>query len=281
MWGFTKHPDSGATDQQTKVACFEAGSTLKGTAIERHLDNALRNQIETLCANRSRNSAHPTAVPPTVIPIVVAAGRFLFDQFAERRLKEVEELKTAASQSYSSTVIFESGAQLRKQVAVLLIRHKDGDDTATFAALLKVRQRGSGKAFTIEPIYVRASNAVAITSKDAGAISASLALAIKSLTKGKDGPVALVASGQGAVTVAKLEIGAKTNPFVCADDCPGSDLIPYPPFDEPCSVSFAVTETGDLGFDIDAKIAERKALKEALGPAITEAFTVALKEKEE
>jgi hypothetical protein len=122
---------------------------------------------------------------------------------------------------------------------------------------------------------------VAVTSKDVGAISASLALAVKSLTKEIDGPAELIASGQGAVTVPKLEIGDKAKPVTCADDCPVSDLIPYPLDDGPCSVSFAVTETGDVGFDIDARIAEITAIKEALGPAVTAALTEALKEKEE
>ena len=283
MWGFTKHPDSGATDQQAIVAALEVGKgNVKGSPIERHLasDPALRNQIDALYAAHTESARERTVLPEAAVHIVVALGRLLFDQFAERRLKQLEELRTAASQSYSGTVIFESGSDLKKQFGLLLIRHKDGDDRATFAALLAMRKLNSGKAFTIEPVYVRAMNAVAVTSEDAGVISASLAVAIKTLARAKERPAELVASGQGAVTVAKLGIGSGAMPFVCTADCPRSDLIPYPPDDEPCSLSFAVTETGDVGFDIDAKIAETKALKEALGPALTEALTDALKKND-
>lgn len=281
------HPDSGITDeQQTKVAWFEVGATLDGSQIKKHLDDDLRKQIETLLAKR-------VVVESTAaISIAIAAGRWLFDLFMDRRLKGLEERKAAASQSYSATAFFDKGSELRTKIAILLIRHKKGEEAPTFAALLQIRQRGGKgdraggdgdqpKAFTFEPIYVRAVKAVAITSENAAAISVSLALAIKSLNQGKDGPVELVAAGQGAVTVAKLEIGKNKQPFVCQGDCPVSDLIPYPPADEPCSVSLAITETGDLGFDVDARIAETKALKEALGPAITQALTEALNEKEE
>jgi hypothetical protein len=100
------------------------------------------------------------------------------------------------------------------------------------------------------------------------------------LTFGKQlsGVAGLFPVGEGVFSITNLQIGpdgSKVSPVWCKTDaeklCPKSDLVVYPN-ENPVSVTFSVTETGKIGYNIDQNIAELNAIKEAIGPAIKDAL---------
>jgi hypothetical protein len=230
-----------------------------------------------------------TAAGAMGVPVLIALGKFLFDQALDERMKRLEELKKAAAPSpYSASVILGPGTLTpTKQKCFLLVRqHPQKKDELHFAALLRMTDHAK-KAFTIEPVHVRALNAVAVTASEHPHVAVSFGMALKTLSKEKrNGVVDLIPAGQGSVSVSKVPLVSKDEkkpPTSMAvkcpksavgtavfQACPRSDLIPYPPDNMPVSVSIAVSETGNVGFSIDAAVAESKAVKEALGPALVE-----------
>lgn len=279
LTSFTKHPDSGASEQVVKVVHQIEYRNPTDAELEKALQKpALREAVTGACGLDVTTKSVESAV---LAPIAVALGRYLFDQVIEAHLKELEKLKKASSSTYSGTVFFNDGAVLKRKKCFLLLRTKKDSEVPTFLALIALRDHG-GAAFTIEPRYVQAANAVAVTADDKPAIAASLGIAIKTVAKVKDSPLAEVAAaGHGVVSVTGVKLDKGASAFTCMPPkCPTSDLVPYPPAKHPISVTVSITETGNVGFDLDARVAEIKALKEALGPALTDALKELVKEED-
>lgn len=280
LTSFTKHSDSGVSEQVVKVVHQIEYRNPSDSPLEKALQTpALRDAVAGACGLDARTKSVESAI---LAPIAVALGRYVFDQIVDAHLKELEKLKKASSSTYSGTVFFNDGAVLKQKKCFLLLRTKKDSEVPTFVALIALRDHG-GTAFTIEPRYVQAANAVAVTAEDKPAIAASLGIAIKTVAKSKDSPLAeIAAAGQGVVSVTGVKLDKGASAFTCMPPkCPSSDLVPYPPTKRPISVTVSVTETGDVGFDLDARTAEIKALKEALGPALTDALKEVVKEEED
>jgi hypothetical protein len=285
LTNFTPHSASGKSDQVVSVM-YQAKGKLQDRALDAAVkdDTALTTAISSTCGQEIK----PSAVDAVLAPIAIALGRLIFDQIAEAELKKLEKLKKASSATYSGTVFFEDDSVLKLKDCLLLVRTDDKSGKIGFAALLAIRKHGTS-AFTIEPRFVRASNAVAVTAPDKPEIGVSLAIAIKTVGKSRTtSQPELIAAGQGAVSVSGVSLTEGATPYLCPDpkapsigarQCPSSDLIPYPESKDKraVSVTFSVTETGNVGFDMDARTAEIKALKEAIGPALSEALKEAVK----
>ena len=160
------------------------------------------------------------------------------------------------------------------------MRYRDEDDKAGLLALLKIEPRG-GNAFTIEPRYVKANNARAVTmagdAKTPPTINLSLSVTTRGIGRHETRLAGLFPAGEGVVSVSKVEVGPGRKSYTCNTRCPLSDLIPYPDGSGLVSVSVGVTETGEIGFDLDQRTAELKAIKEAMGPALSDAISETLK----
>lgn len=279
LTSFTKHPDSGVSAQVVKVVHQIEYRSRTDAELEKALQKpGLPDALTRACGLDVTTKSVESAV---LAPIAVALGRYVFDQIVDAHLKELEKLKKASSSTYSGTVFFNDGAVLKQKKCFLILRTGKDSDVPTFLALIALRDHG-GAAFTVEPRYVQAANAVAVTAEDKPALAVSLGMAIKTVAKVKDSPLAEVAAaGQGAVSVTGVKLDKGGSAFTCAPPkCPTSDLVPYPPAKRPISVTISITETGDVGFDLDARSAEIKALKEALGPALTEALKEVVKDDE-
>ncbi len=293
---FTKADDTGVTDQKVFaafVAPDELPDNLKAFIVA---DSDLLGRIKSACA---KPQAPGQAVAPALVPILAAIGKLLFDLAADKAQRQLDELKKAAQQSYSGTVIY-SGSEVRTHRCLLIARTVDtGDGTnkkaqLSFAALLRMSDYGSG--FIIQPTLIEAKNAVAVTAKDTPQITTSIAVSVKSIIDSPLNGKTLVANGQAVVSVQKISVLGipkdgkpaaqsksmykcpATEPTKAADfaECPRSDLIPYPN-NGPYSVTVSVTETGEIGIDLDVASSEVKAIKEAIGPAISDAISTKFK----
>lgn len=228
--------------------------------------------------------------------IIAAGGKLLFDLYMDAQIRKVDELKKSAQASYSEKIALSAG-ELKKARCALIIRdtvkikEKEGDivDGKTralgFLALIWLENK-EGRAFIMSPLYVVAKNAVARTKEgdknDPTAINISIAVSTKGIGKQEStGVPGLFPVGEGVFSMANIPIDSN-NPsdsnIWCnkKKPCPKSDLVVYP--DEgPVSVSFVVSETGKIGYDVDQYITELKAVKEAMGPAVKDALKESLK----
>jgi hypothetical protein len=271
---FTKADSTGVGGQQTSLQILQLRS---GGSDDVPMADDLKKTITSVC----RPDGATVLVDPAITPILVAFGKFLFDQAMDKRVAELEALKKAAEKTYSATISM-GRADLLNKHCLLIQREKKQDEKAKavtpgMTALLKLRPM-EGKAFTMEVAYLRVHNAVAVASTETPEVTFSFAASTKAITSSKlTEVVQLSAIGQGAVGAPAAIKLPQATAYICERNCSRSDLIAYPNT-SPVSLSVAVTETGNVGFDIDASIAKAKAIKEAIGPAIAEGLKESMKE---
>ena len=177
------------------------------------------------------------------IPLIVAGAKLAFDLYMDAKIKEIEALKKAAQVSYSEKVVG-SERKLDEYGCVLLIR-PGKDNIPKLVALLHFKDIG-GHAFQLEPRYVLAREAVAVTKENVEkgkkpAINISFAISVKALGRTQFGVTSFTPVGEGAISVSGLKIGSSPEAYTCESPqrpCPTSDLIAYPA-DVPWSVTVA------------------------------------------
>lgn len=252
--GFEKAEGSGVTGHKVSAGFVGGSSGQASNPVAGASDATLTTAIGKHCV-----SAAETAVAATLLPVV---GKLFFDHAMENHRRNLEVLKKSSQAAYSARIIADTKA-FRAQNCVAVVREKDKQ--VKFVALLKIEKHG--QAFVIEPLYIRAYDAVAVTKSDSPEIAVSVAVSVKTIGNQPNTKVpALTLVGEGSVTVPKIAIAGEGK--ICgSNECGKSDLVPYPT-GGPSSITIAVTESGNVGFDLDAATAELKAIKEALGPAL-------------
>ncbi len=221
----------------------------------------------------------PEKIAAEVLPIITSLGKLVFDLVIDQKTREMEKLKKAAVNSYSQRLILSSNG-FQKTSCVMIYRFDTKNNKIGFISVLKINKHGDGFSFT--PIYVKANNTVSVTKKpkndnEKAKINVSIAISLKAIGIEQNGLPSVHPIGQGVVSIPNLEISPK-GMAKCIKGCSSSDLIPYLLQDEKSiSVTLSVTETGKLGVDIDQKISEAEAIKEAMGPALKETLENYLK----
>ena len=211
-------------------------------------------------------------ISAVAIPLIAALGKVVFDLQMDKNTRELAKLKKAATGTYSQTAVM-TADQLNGQSCAIIYRYDEKTKAMGFIAVVDIERHAN--AFTMEPVYVMAYNTVAITKKPEGKkkakINASIGVAVKAIGKDKTGLPILSTLGAGVVTMPNIELLGGAN--ACETPCASSELVPVTSGSGTVSVTFSVVETGKLGVDFDEEIAERKAIKEAIGPAISAAIT--------
>lgn len=254
---------------QNTPGTFEPGTPLANYNITHPKLNA---KIAKVC--KPVPDLGPQMVSPVVIPLVAAIGKLVFDLQMDKSTRELEKLKKAATGTYSQTVVM-SADEFNGQSCAIIYRYDEKSKAMGFIAVVDINRHAD--AFTIKPVYVKAYNTVAITRKPENddkqaKINASIGVAVKAIGKDKTGLPILSTLGAGVVTMPNISLMEK-GVNACADPCASSELVPVTSGSGTVSVTFSVVETGKLGVDFDEEIAERKAIKEAIGPAISAAIT--------
>lgn len=212
-------------------------------------------------------------VAPAVLAAAPVLGKLLFDLYIDRQVRKLDELKEASEAQYSAKVILDA-AQLQAAVAanqcILFVRMERESKVPGLVVVLKLRP--SPNAFTFEPVFMAARNAVAVTQKgETPRIIASVAVGLKGIGKQQNGLPALASIGEASSTVPGLVLGAKEPACVRKSPCPVSDPIPLlAARNDLMLLTVAVAEKGDIGVDFDAAKAELNAIKAALGPLVGE-----------
>ena len=240
------------------------------------VNNESRNHLIKECGDNSN------FMPAAVIPIVVGAAKLGFDLYLDKKNLELEELEKAAQRTYSGQVTIKSSELVNSKCAIL-IRYKDKTEKPTikFIAIVKILKYDTS-GFRIQPIYVMANDAVAYTenmpNNGTPTMKVSIGFSVKAIGNQESGLKGLFPVGQSAVSITEEISLGKKKEYVCYSDCYTSDLIPFPGIESSLtSVSMSITETGNVGIDFDQRKAELKAIKETIGPTLTESLTEALK----
>ena len=229
------------------------------------------------------------------VPLITAGAKLLFDLYMDYEMEKLKDLKKAAQRTYSAKIVLPADKFMKNCNCVILKRYKNDESRAIgMIAVVKINKQDKNDSFTVQPIYVRAYNSLALTAEKGSkkkeeedswgeesktpekkkyAINVSIGASVKSIGVNDYKIPGVFSLGEGVVSIPDLLVGnyAKNDavPLCVNEECPSSDIIPYPVNpDSTASVSLSITETGDVGIDFDQTEAELKAMKAAIGPAL-------------
>lgn len=273
---FKPSPLGGVSDQQLKAVYFDPAG-IKGDP-ELINDAELQKILKAQC----QPPGPQPALGAAVVPIIAALGQLAVSQYFVQHQRRIEQIVEDAKAAYSLTFDIDPAA-LSQTRCLVLVRHGSKPDGSIgsigLQAVIQLDAVQAGPTGTaavkFRPIYVRAANAVAQTRQaDKPAMSVSIGLSIKAVSPQRaDGVARLLPTGEGAVGVANVVLSADAAQVKCVEPvCKSSELLPYPFNRGRLSVTLAVAEQGQTGFNDKVVLADLAALKEALGPAVGEAI---------
>lgn len=276
---FEKSEYSGIKDNKLAFVLIEQGGdndALLRLASVIGRDEDLRGALSKVC-KVSAEKTKALALPPAAFATV---GKLLFDLFMDNQVRRAEGLKKAAQGAYSDKLQI-SGANLQKKNCALAVRYKENDKDYGLVALVELQRQADGRSFVMQPVFVRAKNAVVVTEKPSdgkpAVIGVAIAMSLKGIVRQRTNAPSLQSLGEGVVAVPRLELGPLPPAVTCPEACTKSDLIPYPERgNEVVSIALSIAEAGKISIDFDQSIAELKAIKEAIGPVIKETLKEAL-----
>lgn len=240
------------------------------------------------------------ALAPALLPLLTAAAKFAYETWATNKHDEVEALLSSAKAAYDASILVKDPAVLGNSPCIAILRYGVSGTPAVvnkgMVAVLKLRAVGGApagiQALQMEPTFVRAFNAVAVTAAGDRAkvpvIDVAFAISAKAIGNQESGLPALLPAGFGTVAVAGVEIGqqakgacvapseSKPDDLAFAQVCSRSELVPYPVDMGPVVVGLGIAEAGKTGIPGARALADLAALKAAFGPALAEAVKAQL-----
>jgi len=244
--------------------------------------------------NQSTHDKSAVAIA-VAAPIITAAGKLAVDWYFEQQKRNVERIIKASEASYSITTLL-SPAQLHDTKCILITRSLKNEGASTntknvtdtseeqLVALIRVNDVGSIKAgsdletnvLTFTPTNVKVKSSIAWTRKvEKPTIGISIGISLKAIGKQQSDLMRLLPTGEDAINVGDVFLGEGSD-YKCGNECRPSDLLPYPTKNGKISLTVSIVEKGFTGFDKDEALTEITALKEALGPAFSDAIKTKL-----
>jgi hypothetical protein len=285
VFNFKKADNSGVDSGQLAMVLLHKGVNAKPSSQTLDADVAALvladvgfQQASKLECGYEPPPAQIKGVAPALVPLIAAVGQLFFNLYVDGLVKRAEELKAAAQPSPGVVRLAVMGTDFNGASCVLFVRYvTDPAPRLGLAVILKLVSVPANtplrKALVLRPVYVRAQDSVAVTapSKTGGnaKIAVVAALSVKEVGISTNRIPGVFAGSEGAVRIPDVEIGDKA-PARCSSPprCVDSDILAFPEAANIVSISMSVAEVGDVGFDIDLAMAELKAIKEAIGPAI-------------
>jgi hypothetical protein len=283
--GFNPARDSGVSGEKSLVRIYRPG-TQADDSVPSEIDkkewtavfaNVSQQPLFESCGvSRSGGAAPPIAA--AAVPILAALGELVVNLYAENQKQRIQDIVDSAQATYGVTTAV-SPTDLSNASCLLFVRYaydfQKNVATPGLVVLSKlshetVPSAGATTVLTFQPIYVRSKTLVAVTRQsDAPTASISIALSVKAVARQGSQVLRLLPTGEGVVTVAKVAL----NTDRCGSSpCKRSDLIPFPTDKGTLSVAVSITEQGVTGFNDKAAQAELAAIKDAIGPAVSEAI---------
>lgn len=275
---FVKADNSGVAGGRVSVVSIQDGVPRSLAAIPLALfqDPDLRSSLQSHCGMPFDDKSFKAA-GVALAPILAALAQVAVGLHFDRQKQRIEDIVAAAQASYGATTEL-TPQQLVKTNCLLVSRYAEQAgrvDKVGLQLLLRVQRIEGGfpaatEALVVRPVFLRARDAVAATRKaDPASIGVAVAVSLKALGRrqGDDLPH-LLPVGEVVVSVADVQLAGAA---LCMDlSCQRSDWLPFPLDRGLLSVSVALAEQGQTGFNDKLVLAEIAALKEALGPAVAE-----------
>ena len=248
-----------------------------------NLSKDIREQCKNMDVSRSDNlDQRGDRTSAFFIPLIATVAKHFVNSQFDKKEKKLEALKKSSTKSYSQT-FYTTPNDLKGIDCIAIRRVKESSSVLSpsedsFLSILKiVRVNGSTNAFYFRPIYLSVKDAVVPTLKDKKALTASIAVSVKTIGEKDNGVRVVDELGSAVLTVGGLILGGEAK-CTKTNKCASSQMLPFSNGVEPVSVTVAVTETGSLGIDFDKAIAETQALKEAYGTAIFDGVKAGLED---
>lgn len=267
-------------------------------------DEALLKQLEPFLGDLDRASLAKLGCEapglglanPILVPLVSAIGARLYDKYQNAKLKKLEQLKKDSRNEYSTTAYLTS-TQLKDVKCAILLRYVESGDEINpgLVAIIrfdhKLNAASEPKAFTIKPVHLDLKNATVKTLSpkkhdQVAMIDIGIGLSLKAAIDDQTKPSAGILTTASSVGIDNVKFNSKDRCKLEVKEnakevggCKESDLLPHYSADTVVSLTFSVAEVGHVGIDFDTRKAEIEALKEAYGPAISDAITEALSEE--
>lgn len=217
-----------------------------------------------------------------LIPIAAAVGKLIYNVAVDKTNKKLEALKKSSSVSYSVDFVLPKG-DIRRYRCLVVMRHakeKNANGTKNvIAAIVGYDIDINGDLLSIKPQFIWAKNTVANTRKvDKGKkedIAFMSGFSLLGIGTQENGIPILATSGQDVKKIGKVQLRVEDVKELNSEISIGP--IPLISGSGPTILRVSVTEIGDLGFDVDERIASNKTIKEAIGPALAEGIKAYLK----
>lgn len=272
---FKEDGSSGKTGEVVEVAAVgpKADDSSSGRL---PLDGEAAKLVDEQCGPIVDKQRSVTGAVTVLLPILAKYG---FDAALQALDRNVDELRKRASpEAYGGRIFLAPGDQVSCIVVVRKAKQdvKNSDEgrqsepRGPLTLVLKLRERG--KAWIVEPIYAGANTAIAITKPGKGGDPAKIKLAGVVAARGIDAGKHEVELG--SFSVSNLTLDGNN---ACPGQCKKTDLILRPSSSHWASLTITVAELGDVGIPIDAALAELKAFREAMGPALRDVLKEELK----
>ena len=298
MGQFTKDPASGVSSLSTQGVITTHGQ-LKGTAHELPFAIKQDKHLAPLFAegavcgptpkpNQKPNPRGEPLAAVALVPFIVAATAYVIDRVTDAYDRNLETLKDAAEEvdevqiAVSPDILLNASciAYLRfspdpkttkdekpkSQLGLAVVFQVIGISTVGRIAS-SANNEPVPDYFMLQPIFVRARDSIAVTAPGKP-IKISAGVVVKQIGS-LNGIPTLMPIGETSTTVA--DVALTGDAIRCAEGkCKTSSIIPYPAPEGTVVIGVAVTESGDVGFRIDRRRAEAKAIAAAFGPAVTQ-----------
>lgn len=306
-WTFKAAPESGQSRGQVNLSVYSAEPSEKDswkTTTDAYpgLGTALEN-----CKMGGAESAAAIIVPVVgklLFDSYIDSRTRKLDEIAESASKAYSAQFTVYSDQLTNAVIHQNC------VVITRVSAEGITDFVSVLKLRPVPERihYTAETFAFQPTYVAVKSAAAVTSaSDAPTISTSFAITVSGIGQQENGLPTMGVIGAATTVVPNIPIGAaaKNKPACLKTACPISGPIPLdsrstrysnwldqfeeeggtvktpgsilpPPKSIPLNeytvlqVGVSVIEAGDVGQPFDAEKSELAAIKEAMGPAISD-----------
>lgn len=211
-----------------------------------------------------------------MIPAAAASAvvQFIYNSAIEKQSKQLKSLKESAVASYSSAIIF-GDAKIAKYRCLVLSRHSE-DGTVDAFTSFTIDQRNELLHLIPQAIFARntIANTRALIAGEPEEITVVVGASVQGVGKQQNGLPVIASCGQDSKKLGKVKLNSNEPYAIDGQSIVGP--IPILATSSPLILRISSTEAGDIGFDIDERIAANKALKEAIGPALAEGVSTFL-----
>lgn len=271
-------------NQQSSIMLFYSGISisekekLPNNIKDKNVSSIIINIVNNGCYYNKNYQPSQKLAPASIAPIVVAGGKLLFDLAVDKSNKKLENLLKSSSGSYAESLKITNAKDLNSSCIILSRDSIDSNNLSAFTSFKILNENG---LIYLLPTNTYAANTIANTKEvkkvNTEQITIIAGFSVQGIATQQNGLPIIATTGQAVSKIGKVTLNSKLHPLNTSEKL---GPIPLPSDDisekSPAIIRISITESGDLGFDVNETIARNKAIKSAIGPAIAEGLKTKL-----